>query len=216
MRKLALVTATLVAGMTLAAGASADDSDRDRTRKTRLDLLGAYCAAPLPVERTPVESAPAPSEVKPVHVSRPATAPVSRPQTASAPHSRAASAPASAPASLPASGPSPAVLALREAKLRDPLALADALFEGGRLEEAAILYDQAATAKLPEQDWALFQLATCRAATQPAEGAVVYRRLLQEHPSSPLAQAARAQVQLIEWRASNNVEQVLKSLPPRP
>jgi len=84
------------------------------------------------------------------------------------------------------------------------LLLADALYLGGHLDEAAPLYERLlAQPTLPDSEkaWALYQSANCKRLSDPAGAATLYERLLNQHPESPWATAATVRKALAQWQA---------------
>ena len=56
----------------------------------------------------------------------------------------------------------------------------------------------------------LLQLGNC--ATQPAEAQEAYRKVAQEHGSSPFAPAAEISLRLLQWRQQHDPQGLLRKL----
>jgi len=105
-------------------------------------------------------------------------------------------------------------LSLNELKNRpagsvaNPLALADALSQAGKPEEAAVFYALALEqpANDEEKAWLLFQLGDCLEKTDPSKAMVSYKRLLSECPTSSLCPAAEAKFKLADWLQKNDLK----------
>lgn len=96
--------------------------------------------------------------------------------------------------------------------IKNPLALADALFDRSMTESAAEFYAQALERKGTDHDraWAMFQLANCRRAAKPKAALEIYRKMLDAHPRCQWANTAETQIRLIEWHEINNPKAMLK------
>lgn len=163
-------------------------TDHGSHRSAVTEAVQALAQAQLPVAKTPATS--------------PAT------QPASAPASR----PAVAPSPLPADQGSDALARLRQTPQPQPLMHAEEFFQAGRLEEAAVLYEQALNCNRYQnhEDWLLLQLATCLEKSQPGESIKLYGQLISKHSKSNYVVAAKARLAVMEWIASQEVQSVLK------
>lgn len=96
--------------------------------------------------------------------------------------------------------------------IKNPLALADALFDRSMTESAAEFYAQALERKGTDHDqaWAMFQLANCRRAGKPKAALEMYRQMLDAHPRCQWANTAETQIRLIEWHELNKPKATLK------
>ena len=93
----------------------------------------------------------------------------------------------------------------------DPMLLADALFADGQLSEACEFYDLAhGRGDDASAAWALFQMGNCLRDSDAAAAARLYRRVQNEHGSSPWAGIAARQLQLIDWRLQAAPRSVIK------
>jgi len=100
-------------------------------------------------------------------------------------------------------------------RLREPIALADALFLGGHPAEAAVLYERLlADGALRDMDraWALYQAANCKRQGDASAALVLYDRLLTEHPESPWVEPAKVRKTLLQWQTQTQ-PQTLLALP---
>jgi len=97
-----------------------------------------------------------------------------------------------------------------------PIMLADSLYLGGYLAEAAEFYNMAMQREpTPQQRaWVLFQKANCKRVSDPAAARGLYRRLLAEQPNSLWGHLADVQQNLIEWRRVNRPRQILAAIEP--
>jgi hypothetical protein len=86
-------------------------------------------------------------------------------------------------------------------QVADLMALADALYLGGRQPEASIFYEKALSSQLAPQAkaWALFQMANCRRRVDMAAAADLYKRLATEYPKCPWAAVAAVEQRLLAW-----------------
>ncbi|MBM4019174.1 MAG: hypothetical protein FJ288_12750 [Planctomycetes bacterium] len=117
--------------------------------------------------------------------------------------------PRAEPTKAPAAAPNPA-LALDELnrltpeQVPNPVALADTLYLAGRCDEAFIFYERAASGQAPDEAkaWAVFQMANCRRASDPAAAAALYKRVAAEHPKTPWASIAALQDRVIQAQPS--------------
>jgi hypothetical protein len=198
-----LIAAVIVVGLSsLAAGTDLTD----HVRKSRQDLTNASIVAPLAgktstadldraIERLrnvrlkPKAEPPAPPEPAP------APAPEKSVPVAPKPPEQKSPKPAAAPA------PSDEFARVPPDRIANPLALADALYMGGRLSEAYTFYERTLKGdQAPEvKAWALFQMANCRRAADPEAAAALYRRVSIECTGSPWVGVAAAQEKLIQW-----------------
>lgn len=208
---MAAMVACLAVGATVRAGpAPASDGLLNEVRQNRHRLQSADRDAP-PAE-TPGAAAPSVDLEEAIRRLRKVIQQPVRRRPASEP-----SAPAPAPAAKatpqPAAAPAPKSLLstddlkhVGEAPLdafENPLGLADALFLGGHLAEAAVLYDRLLATKAatgPDMAWALFQSANCKRQTDPAGALTLYDRLLAQYADCPWAPAAKVRKALVAWR----------------
>jgi tetratricopeptide (TPR) repeat protein len=86
-------------------------------------------------------------------------------------------------------------------QIADLVALADALYMGGRQPEAFPFYEKALSSKLEAEQkaWVLFQMANCRRRTDVAAAQDLYKRLVTEYPKCPWAGIAMVQQRLLAW-----------------
>jgi tetratricopeptide (TPR) repeat protein len=214
-----LVTAVLAlaaAGAPAAAGAAAsagDNEDRppaeaagnllDEVRRNRQHLLNAYTDAP-PAEPPSVNLDEAVRRLREA---------VRQPIDAGRPDEQEA-VPGTVPAPVAVPEPAPQRPPLSEEQLRlirerplkelgDPMALADSLFLGGHLAEAATLYERMlaeADASDGDRAWCIFQAANCKRLSDPDGALGLYERLLVQHPDCLWAEAAKARRTIVQWR----------------
>lgn len=93
----------------------------------------------------------------------------------------------------------------------DPLAVADAIYKGGDLENAVKFYKLALKRMSiqkdpPHRSWALFQTANCLRMADSAEAARLYQQLISEFPNSKWTPAAMVQNTIITWTTANPVQ----------
>ncbi len=89
-------------------------------------------------------------------------------------------------------------------QLANPIGLADALYKSGSKAQAYEVYDKILKhGGLSDADagWVLYQLANCRAETNPAEARELLRRLISQYPDSPWSMLAENQQRVLEWLA---------------
>ena len=211
-----LVAAGIVVALSsLAAGADLTD----QVRKSRQDLTNASIGAVAPatkantteldraIERLrnvrlrPKEEMPASPEPAPTPAPEKSVPVPPKPPKQDSPK----------PAATPAPASSDEFARLPPDRIANPLALADALYMGGRLAEAYIFYERtlkgdparqgnAVASPAPEvKAWALFQMANCRRAADPEAAAALYRRVSIECTGSPWVGVAATQEKLIQW-----------------
>jgi tetratricopeptide (TPR) repeat protein len=98
--------------------------------------------------------------------------------------------------------------------IKNPLGLADGLYEQGHLAQAGRFYEAvlASDAQADSKAWALFQLANCKRQQDPDAARGLYQRLISEYPSCPWRPAAESRQQLIEWMGQHASD--LTSRPP--
>jgi len=100
--------------------------------------------------------------------------------------------------------------------VKNPLELADLLYNCGRLKEAAVFYQQALDVNDTEnvmykdKAWLLFQAGNCLQKIEPEKAVKMYRRLLAEYPDSIWTQPAAAKSHLIEWYLQQKPQTLLK------
>lgn len=159
-------------------------------------------------DRSAQAAATRPVELAQVVVAPPASRPASRPATA--PTS------ASAPASRPTTAPSAEALAYLKSLPTGAvnlMALADDLYAHEKYELALAVYERVLPdAADDDRPWLLFQIANCRRHTDVPEAALAaYGRVVSECPKTLWADLATAQVQLLQWRSTNDIDALLKS-----
>lgn len=215
MRLSILVTAVLTlaaAGATGAAPAAERDQDRtpaeaagnllEEVRRNRQRLLHAHTDAPPRAE-------PSVNLDEAVRRLREA---VRRPIDTGRPDEEATPGTPAAPVAVPEPAPQRPPLSeeqlrlIRERPLKDlgdPMALADSLFLGGHLAEAATLYERMlaeADASDGDRAWCIFQAANCKRVSDPNGALGLYERLLVQHPDCLWAEAAKARRTIVQWR----------------
>ena len=91
-------------------------------------------------------------------------------------------------------------------QIKNPFELAEVLFHGGRLKEAAICYQQVLLRADPNQpdpnrqiDWILFQIGNCLRNDDTPKAMEVYSRLCNDHAGSMWADLAKARSMLLSW-----------------
>lgn len=91
--------------------------------------------------------------------------------------------------------------------VKNPFELAEILFRGNCLKEAAICYQtaydrQGDIVKDPHQDkaWILFQLGNCLQKDNPEAALKNYRMLITEYPDCPWAELAKEKSKLVDWQ----------------
>ena len=116
------------------------------------------------------------------------------------------------------SGLSPATLTtLRSAAAKGiskPIMLADSLYRGGYLPEAAEVYELAEKAAGTEADraWAIYQMANCKRNSEPDVALGLYRRLVSEYPDCCWSLSAQMKGEIISWEQVNTPEKVLEEI----
>jgi tetratricopeptide (TPR) repeat protein len=97
-------------------------------------------------------------------------------------------------------------------KIEDPTAVGDALFQGKRLDLAAIIYDRAVKGNPASEQkaWLMFQAANCRRKTDPQKAVKTYDALVAAHPDSLWSSIALVQKDIVAWQSTNNLENLLK------
>jgi hypothetical protein len=161
--------------------------------------LEAACAAP---RRRASRPSPAREDKTPAAKGDPP--PATQPTTA----------PATQPATQPAVSPEQALAKLKAAAakgLTDPIAVANGLYDEGRLADAAEFYRIAADAqpKGQRQAWLLFQMANCQRRIDRQGAAQTFEALRGAYPESCWGRLAAAQKRLIDWRQTNRVDALL-------
>ncbi len=96
----------------------------------------------------------------------------------------------------------------------DPQRLADALFASGHHEQAYALYArELETAEDPsDQAWLVYQMGNCKAESDRAAAAALYRRVMAEFPQSPWAGLAQTNLELLKWMDENKPREFLREL----
>ncbi|MBN2136657.1 MAG: tetratricopeptide repeat protein [Sedimentisphaerales bacterium] len=96
-------------------------------------------------------------------------------------------------------------------KIRNPLEMAEILFNNGNLKEAAICYRQALDRIDPNQPdsieqtpWILFQLGNSLRNENPQQAREAYARLISEYAGSLWTDIAKARTRLITWYQQEN------------
>ncbi len=91
-------------------------------------------------------------------------------------------------------------------QVNNPFQLAEILFLGGCLKEAAIFYQEALNrigkdSSRPAEDraWILFQIGNCLRNDDPPTAMKAYRQLITEYPSAPWTEIAKTLEKLIDW-----------------
>jgi TolA-binding protein len=91
-------------------------------------------------------------------------------------------------------------------QVNNPFQLAEVLFLGGCLKEAAIFYQEALNhigkdSGRPAEDraWILFQIGNCLRNDDPPAAMKTYRQLITEYPSAPWTEMAKTLETLIDW-----------------
>jgi tetratricopeptide (TPR) repeat protein len=91
-------------------------------------------------------------------------------------------------------------------QIKNPFELAEVLFHGGHLKEAAICYQQVLLQADPNQpdpnrqiDWILFQIGNCLRNDDPQKAIEVYARLCNDYAGSMWADLAKARSMLLSW-----------------
>jgi tetratricopeptide (TPR) repeat protein len=99
--------------------------------------------------------------------------------------------------------------------IKNPYELAEILFRGGHLTQAAVCYKQTLKTGLFENQpetkaWILFQLGNCLKENQPDEAIKIYARLLTEYPDSVWAKAAKRYNDLLNLQLQNKPYELIK------
>lgn len=99
--------------------------------------------------------------------------------------------------------------------IKNPYELAEILYRGGHLRQAAVCYKQTLKTGLfenqPEtKSWVLFQLGNCFKESQPDEAIKIYARLLTEHPDSTWAKAAKHYNELLNLQLQEKPYEMIK------
>jgi tetratricopeptide (TPR) repeat protein len=101
--------------------------------------------------------------------------------------------------------------------VKNPLELAELLYNCGRLKDAAAFYQQALNdandannIMYKDRAWILFQIGNCLQKIEPETAAKMYRRLMAEHSDSIWAQPAVAKLNLIEWYTQQKPQTLLQ------
>jgi tetratricopeptide (TPR) repeat protein len=98
--------------------------------------------------------------------------------------------------------------------IADPAALADALFQAGHPDLAAVFYDRAIKGQTtPKKDaWLLYQAANCRRKTDPQAALKTYDTLVAAHPDSLWGSIALVQKGLVKWQNTDGLTTILKEI----
>jgi tetratricopeptide (TPR) repeat protein len=93
------------------------------------------------------------------------------------------------------------------------MALADDLYTHEKYELALAVYERVLGGAADEdKPWLLFQIANCRRHTDVPQAAMAaYGRVVSECPKTLWADLAAAQVQLLQWRGTNDADALLKA-----
>lgn len=101
-------------------------------------------------------------------------------------------------------------------QLRNPFELAEILFIGNFLAEAAACYTEALNRTTADQTdrsqnraWVLFQIGNCLQNTDPTTAMRMYRQLISEYPDLPWADVAKAKSELIDWYLKNKPDELI-------
>jgi tetratricopeptide (TPR) repeat protein len=101
--------------------------------------------------------------------------------------------------------------------VKHPLALAQTLFAGGYVEEAAAFYQKAYDAmdpndpvSAPERAWILFQIGNCLRQTQPEQALQAYHQLTARYPDSVWVTMAKPWQELAQWYAAEQPRHLLQ------
>jgi tetratricopeptide (TPR) repeat protein len=91
-------------------------------------------------------------------------------------------------------------------QIKNPFELAEILFRGGQLKEAAKCYKEAlnyltadANSRNENKAWILFQIGNCLQKDDPTAAMQMYKQLIMECPNSPWTDLAKAKSNLIDW-----------------
>jgi hypothetical protein len=91
-------------------------------------------------------------------------------------------------------------------QIKNPFELAEILFHGGQLKEAAKCYKEAlnyltadANSSNENKAWILFQIGNCLQKDDPTVAMQMYKQLIMECPNSPWTDLAKAKSNLIDW-----------------
>jgi tetratricopeptide (TPR) repeat protein len=104
-------------------------------------------------------------------------------------------------------------------RISNPLEFAEILFKSGKIAQAAICYKQALS-KTPADDanfaderaWILFQIGNCLKFDDPNAAMESFSQLLNAHPESPWAQAAKTSRDLAEWFQQDEPKKLITEL----
>ncbi len=99
--------------------------------------------------------------------------------------------------------------------VKNPILLADVLYLGGHWKAASTFYvmvteDKKKAHSAHDQAWALYQLANCQRRFDPSQAKVTYKRLIEEHSTSPWVAASQVQQRLLTWKLSSKPEQLIE------
>ena len=91
--------------------------------------------------------------------------------------------------------------------IKDPVALADVLFQAKHSDLASVFYDRAIKgASAPDtKAWSLFQAGNCSRKTKPEAALKAYDTLVASHPDSLWSELALVQKGIITWRNADNM-----------
>jgi tetratricopeptide (TPR) repeat protein len=225
-RFLAVLAIAALASVNLAAQPAQDPVRRSAPslleviRKNMVELRRASWAPPAGPE-SPRDLKSAVEQVKAMDLSMTAIPPGGRASDAAAPKAVpqvAATATTTQPQSQPAARNPIDAATLEQLKktppgnLKEVLAIADALFSGKDIEDAAVFYDLALRQSPSGQDkgWILFQLGNCRRTSDPAAARVLFKQLVEEVPDCPWANLASAVTRVIDWEMAEKPEAAFK------
>ncbi len=97
-------------------------------------------------------------------------------------------------------------LSLQPQQIKSPFELAEILFRGGQLKEAAKCYKDAlhyltadANGSYENKAWILFQIGNCLQKDDPTAAMQMYKQLILECPNSPWTDLAKIKSNLIDW-----------------
>ena len=107
-------------------------------------------------------------------------------------------------------------LSKKPEKQQNPLKLAEILFLGDYLNEAAIFYQEALKQtgtddpkSIQDRAWILFQIGNCLKTEEPKTAMKMYRQLITEHPDSPWTNLAKTQDKLTDWYQTDKPEELI-------
>jgi hypothetical protein len=98
--------------------------------------------------------------------------------------------------------------------IKDPAALADALFQAKHSDLAVVFYDRAikGSTAAKTKAWSLFQAGNCNRMTKPEAALKAYDTLVASHPGSLWSEIALVQKGIITWRNADNMAAVFADI----